>query len=130
MHYLIYTSYALQQFTEEELNALLLQSRKKNALLDITGMLYYYNNSFIQLIEGNKKDVTMLYKDIVADTRHHLAVIIKEGDTNNRFFPDWSMGYKFLNKKDLHTGQQSEYLGVIDRVSVMKLFKITNKEES
>jgi len=36
---------------------LLAQSREKNASLGITGLLVYGKREFIQLLEGNKKDI-------------------------------------------------------------------------
>ena len=111
MYYLIYTSYASNKFTDINLKSLLLQSREKNAIHAITGMLYYYQNAFIQLIEGDEMEVRKLYETIVADPRHKHVITIKEGNQVSRFFPEWSMGYKFLNESDLNG---AENLGAID----------------
>ena len=125
MYYLIYTSYELTPFTEDGLQKLLRQSRADNLDLGITGFLYYYRHSFIQLIEGSKENVKLLYERIRADNRHHRLVILKEGEVVNRYFPDWTMGYQFIKQGDeLANSLDPSDSGVIDKSAVLYLFKI------
>src|SRR6187402_2910440 len=101
MYFIIYTSYAAINFNEELLKALLIQSRDKNKAMNITGMLFYFNNTFIQLIEGEEADVKQLYQNISKDTRHKRVVPLKQGERPERYFVDWSMGFKSINNSDL-----------------------------
>jgi hypothetical protein len=127
MFYLVYTSYAADTFkTEEDLRSLLLQSRVNNDELAITGMLYYFNHSFIQLLEGKEHDVREIYKKIRVDVRHKHIVTLKVGNNETRFFPDWSMGYKSLKIGDEEIENNSTAFaeGIIHVPSVLKLFEI------
>jgi hypothetical protein len=48
---IVYSSSAVKPFSEEELVALLQQSRQNNERLAITGMLLYKDLGFMQVIE-------------------------------------------------------------------------------
>jgi len=97
MYYIIYSSYATAQFTDEQLKDLLIEARDKNDKNGVTGMLYYFNGQFVQLIEGAESTVRQLAKAIAIDPRHKLFVIIKEGMAEKRFFSEWSMGLRSID---------------------------------
>jgi hypothetical protein len=94
MFYLIYNSFAIHDFTDEDLTALLIKARKNNTASGITGMLFYFEGKFIQLIEGEEEAVKELYTRIFADPRHQHSAVLKQGTSTERFFGDWSMGFK------------------------------------
>lgn len=98
---LVYISKATILHSQEELLSLLIKARSKNCELDITGMLLYKDCSFLQLLEGKKALVEGLFEEIQRDERHHrIKVLIDFEKTNNRLFPDWSMGFQNLNNND------------------------------
>lgn len=103
MYFIIYTSYAAIDFNDELLRSLLIQSRDRNKRMNITGMLFYFDSTFIQLIEGEEADVKLLYQDICNDTRHKRVVTLKQGERPERYFADWSMGFKSINNSELDT---------------------------
>ena len=100
MYYLLYVSYATEPFSEEELRALLVQSRKKNKEHGITGMLVYIDGKFIQVLEGPKEKVEQLYAMICRDPRHQKVSTLLEGIIPKRNFAEWSMGFKVLNQRE------------------------------
>jgi hypothetical protein len=102
MYHLVYTSHAVKPLSEEELLFLLKESRTYNKSKSITGMLLYLQGKFIQVLEGNKKEVQKIYALIAADTRHQRVTLIEEGNSPDRIFKDWSMGFKKLSLKDAH----------------------------
>lgn len=87
--------------SDEALKSLLAQSRVRNKKLGITGMLLHFGNQFIQLIEGDEKQIRLLYADICADSRHKQIVALKAGGTKERLFPDWSMSFKSLTPEEI-----------------------------
>jgi Sensors of blue-light using FAD. len=101
MFHLIYVSHAIQPFSEEELIELLKAAREKNKHYGITGMLLYLNEKFIQVLEGEKEKVNAVMDKIEADPRHHKISILMEGNTRERIFHNWSMGFKRLQHHDL-----------------------------
>ncbi len=98
---LIYVSSALREFSDDDLLALLEQSREKNARLDITGMLLYKDGNFIQVLEGPDDAVHQIFETIRGDSRHHGVIRLLERPIETRDFPDWQMGFRKLGKQDL-----------------------------
>lgn len=64
MYFIIYSSYARIDFTHADLKALLIQSRDKNKISGVRGMLLYLEGKFIQYLEGKEQNVKSLYTKI------------------------------------------------------------------
>jgi hypothetical protein len=131
LHYIIYTSYALPDLQESDIQALLTEARKNNSSKLITGLLFYFDEKFLQLIEGEEKEVTTLYGAIEKDKRHQKVLKLKEGKIENRFFENWSMAFKATSLthfsgmegyKDVNTANGP------NQSSVLKLFKVLSAE--
>lgn len=102
---LVYTSGAVNEMTEPELDALLVQSREKNARLGITGLLLYKSGLFIQVLEGSEREVRSLYATIESDVRHRGVTLIFCRPAAKREFPQWRMGFRRLEMNEpLPTG--------------------------
>ena len=91
---LVYVSSAKTKFSEAELEALLDQSRQKNTRLGLSGILLYADGNFMQLLEGEEKQVRSLYARIAGDPRHVGCMILISGPVAERTFPDWTMGFR------------------------------------
>jgi hypothetical protein len=97
IHYLVYSSTATRALPDEELIALLDQSRRSNALGGITGMLLYKSGRFLQVLEGDERAVQSLFGKIRSDPRHTAVRTLLVGEAEERQFPTWSMGFKNLS---------------------------------
>jgi hypothetical protein len=97
IHHIVYASAATRLFSKPDLLALLTKARENNQRLGVTGLLLYRDGDFIQLIEGERSTVQALYRTILADPRHSSTFVITEGDTEERLFADWSMGFRDLS---------------------------------
>ena len=127
MYQILYTSKAVNPFKDDELQLLLEAARSNNSKKSITGMLLYCNSNFIQLLEGNEKDLMDLFEIISADKRHNEVVKIMESTIEQPQFPDWSMGYKFLSAQQLTSLSQHENTdisGFIRKTQPFKLLKL------
>lgn len=102
LSHIIYRSRAIKVFSSGELLEMLEAFRKKNASLDITGMLLYDESSFIQVIEGEDKIVSQLYDSIKQDSRHRLVTTIVIEEINSREFRNWSMGFYKVDQQQLN----------------------------
>ena len=128
MFRLVYMSTANYEFTNEELDNLLEKSRKNNAEKHISGLLIVKGRTFIQCLEGEQKDVLYIYDKIQKDTRHRDLIELIEEEAEDRYFPNWEMGYK--NIRNL-TNVESEKLkdfaledtSSLDKNEVSQLFK-------
>ncbi len=103
MFHLVYTSYAVEPFSGAALIDLLNQSRAYNKIHGITGMLIYSNGRFIQALEGEMTDVERVYSSIYKDPRHKRVIRVIEGESKERIFKDWSMGFKNLTEDDFNS---------------------------
>ena len=93
MFCLVYVSAAAQIFVDEDLLALLRQSRRNNARLGVTGLLLHLGGNFMQALEGDEAKVRELHARIAADPRHGQVTTILRLPIAEQRFPDWSMGF-------------------------------------
>jgi hypothetical protein len=100
MFQLVYASSALRPFTELELRALLRKARQNNTKLDVTGMLLYKGGNFLQVLEGEQEVVTSLLTSIESDPRHKGVLVLLRRTSEQRDFPEWSMGFRDLANQD------------------------------
>jgi hypothetical protein len=77
----------------EAVNDILLVSRERNKLLQVTGALFSASNTFAQFIEGPKRAIDQLMESITRDARHRDVKIVSVKDGVPRKFPDWTMAY-------------------------------------
>jgi len=96
MHQVVYVSSAVGGFGPDELRALLVQSRAKNAQLGITGILLYQDGNILQVLEGERETVETLVERIEADPRHRGFIRLLDREIDERGFPDWSMAFRDL----------------------------------
>jgi Sensors of blue-light using FAD len=96
MFHIVYASSASQAFTKSDLQTLLQEIRPKNADLGITGMLLYKDGNFMQALEGEEEVLTRLVRIIQHDSRHKGLLVLLRGSSEQRLFPDWSMGFRDL----------------------------------
>ena len=109
---LLYTSEATDSMSDAELKALLATSRRNNPRHGITGMLIFHRNAFLQLLEGDEREVMRLYQTILGDTRHRGSRVVWKGPVTERCFPEWSMAFRALDDSDLE--QLDGYSDLLD----------------
>jgi hypothetical protein len=100
MFQLVYASSALRPFSEPELRTLLRKARQNNVKLGVTGMLLYKGGNFLQALEGEQEVVTTLLTSIESDPRHRGVLVLLRRTSEQRDFPDWSMGFRNLANQD------------------------------
>ncbi|MEM9973938.1 MAG: BLUF domain-containing protein [Pseudomonadota bacterium] len=74
--------------------------QRNNAPMNVTGILHFNGNYFLQVLEGGRAEVSSIYHRIAADPRHINIILISCQDVRERIFPTWSMG--------LHEGMDGE----------------------
>ncbi|MGL4237586.1 BLUF domain-containing protein [Tabrizicola sp.] len=75
-----------------KLDELLVTCKRNNAPANVTGILHYNGNYFLQVLEGGRAEVSAIYHRIAADPRHINIILISCQDVRERIFPSWSMG--------------------------------------
>lgn len=90
---LVYISSAVREFDSIDLTVLLAKAREKNERLDVSGMLVFHENAFLQVLEGEAGTVDSLYARIRQDDRHASCQILLRSFIDRRSFGDWKMGF-------------------------------------
>ncbi|WP_440876268.1 BLUF domain-containing protein [Thalassotalea sp. PLHSN55] len=101
MIHLIYVSAATKIMDKDSLLELLEQARERNKAQQVTGMLLYANYSFLQVLEGDAKDVDEIYQAIVKDNRNAGNTVVQRKEINKRSFANWSMAFKALSQAEI-----------------------------
>lgn len=88
---LLYSSQAAQNITEKDILNILQKSHNNNAKENITGILLYGGNLFMQVLEGDELVVLKKYVTICEDKRNTNNKIIFISYTEKRMFDKWAM---------------------------------------
>ena len=124
MYYLIYLSTAAKPMNYDQLSALLEQCRDNNLKLGVTGILLYQNETFMQMLEGEKQVVLDLYDEIKKDDRHTGFHTVLTGDIEERNFEDWSMGFFNMDR----AGEFPAYSDYIKENLALKSFEADSQD--
>jgi hypothetical protein len=95
---LLYASRAPKEIDGAILESILTQSRSHNPGAGVTGILCYSGRTFMQVLEGNRREISKLYNRIAADSRHGDVEILLFEDITERRFSNWTMGQVNLAK--------------------------------
>jgi Sensors of blue-light using FAD len=93
VYQLIYRSVATRLPGVEELARMIEQARINNYSQGVTGVLFYASGRFLQVLEGEAKQVKALYERICQDSRHTDVVKLHGAPVSQPLFPEWSMGF-------------------------------------
>lgn len=103
LYSVIYASSATKVMVEAELMDILEVSRRKNAEREITGILLYFEGSFLQLLEGPRPAIEELMATIARDDRHGNIIRLVAEPMTQRSFPQWSMGFQRVDSSRVET---------------------------
>ena len=88
----LYASRLGKTHSPKILNDILETSRKHNTKHGITGVLIATGDSFIQVLEGGRAQVSETYNAITQDKRHIDVTLLSFDEITQRSFEGWSMG--------------------------------------
>ncbi|GAA58858.1 BLUF domain protein [Pseudoalteromonas sp. BSi20652] len=90
---LIYASKITDGFGPKDIENILQSARTYNVKKNVTGMLCFSNDYFLQCLEGSRTAVNNTYQQILNDKRHHNVIMLNYNQIPEREFEKWSMGY-------------------------------------
>ncbi|MEM6821798.1 MAG: BLUF domain-containing protein, partial [Verrucomicrobiota bacterium] len=102
MHLIVYIS----QYTgpaeniDEVLSSIVEKAKTRNPERDITGVLFYHNGTFLQIIEGPHASLEDLMSKLKEDSRHNKIERIIDEDISGRSFKEWNMDSFNLSETD------------------------------
>ena len=106
-----YISKATQDMGVLALMRLTDQASQLNQQLDLSGVLFYENQHFGQILEGPRIEAMKIWEKIQRDLRHQEVRLLKMEEIKERSFPAWSMRF-FLAKEIL--AKMPNLTGVLD----------------
>ena len=102
LHQLVYISQAVKAFSTDELMTILKTAHKFNQQSNISGALFYNQDLFFQVIEGEKNTLNVLFfNHIKKDTRHTHIHCFLERPIEKRTFPHWNMAFYGKNNNTI-----------------------------
>ena len=123
LKHIIYSSRPVG-FEEKTVEQILSSSRKNNPSVEVTGLLIYSADLYLQLLEGPTNAVEQTFNKIKSDTRHDNIRMLKESFTNRRIFASWTM-----RQQDLGIMMWDEYdlkNGLVENFSPSQAFNVFN----
>jgi len=104
-----YISDSLSNTTSTIIDEILETSRINNNKANITGCLIYYNNKFIQLLEGDEESVLNLIAKIKKDNRHKNFETISASPSEKRSFAGWGMAFYPIDDKNTSVQELEQF---------------------
>jgi len=75
------------------LTQILDSSVRWNEAHELTGVLFYDNGHFCQLLEGDKYEVLSVWERISSDPRHQILRRLELSSIEKRSYPDWKLRF-------------------------------------
>lgn len=91
MRWIIYQSVAAAEMDRAELLRLVYHARVANEHKGLSGFLFFADQRFLQVLEGNAWTLSSTFGQIRADLRHRDVVVVDERSVGNRLFSRWRM---------------------------------------
>ncbi len=86
-----YASTATEKCSSIEIGLIVEAAKKNNIRANITGVLFFGNNYFLQILEGPRSNLNRLYNKIIRDERHTNMQVLELREIGSRCFHEWSM---------------------------------------
>lgn len=118
---LAYVSVQTNPLSRSDIQEILRKSIANNSLENITGMLIYYNGTFLQVLEGHDKKVMKLYQTLKLDKRHHNIEILYKKEIDTLVFSSWSMG--FVDMEEILKAGDKDFISLFNEFSGEQITK-------
>jgi Sensors of blue-light using FAD len=97
---LLYVSQPVGPITTTVTTSILEKSNTYNKRENITGVLCQGSGLWMQVLEGERHQVNILYARILANRHHHHIELLSMEEITHRRFGQWSMALVRLSKDD------------------------------
>ena len=97
---LLYVSQPVGPITTTMTTLILEKSDSNNKKEKITGVLCQGSGLWMQVLEGERSKVNLLYARIMADRNHQNIQLLSMEEITQRRFGEWSMALVYLSKDD------------------------------
>jgi len=104
-----YISVTKDNVSEEKIDEMLDSLVKKNAAINISGIIIYNNNNFLQIIEGKDIIINILYNKIKKGPRHHHIIKLIDCPIEQTIFEEYKTSFTLIKNSE-EMNNLTEYL--------------------
>lgn len=112
---LVYVSALVAPWTEATVEAIVRESRDRNARAGVTGVLLHCDGSIMQCLEGPEAAVRETFRRIAHDARHSNLIVAIDVESSARTFPTWLMGHLQVTRSEFLELESAEWRRVASR---------------
>ncbi len=106
---LVYASTKSPDWCDNDIYEILTHAEAYNSQSDITGVLCFNGEIFLQCLEGSRSVINALYRKIQNDKRHDNVMLLDYKEISERSFNEWNMLYiPVSNVDDVTTFRQPD----------------------
>jgi hypothetical protein len=105
---LIYFSENDPTVSIDTIRAILKTANEYNKTNHITGLLYHNEQFFLQVLEGDRTEISKLYAKVASDDRHKNVTLVSVEGINERKFDGWNMMY--INEVNVESSSIAKFL--------------------
>ncbi|MFM7973044.1 MAG: BLUF domain-containing protein [Betaproteobacteria bacterium] len=115
--YVSYCSQAQLPLGQTDIDRILRASQRNNQRDQITGLLTYSGEVFVQFLEGPPQALLRLMNRLEGDPRHRNIIILSKGSAHERILEGWDM--ELVTRQEAHLalrealGEAGDYAKVI-----------------
>ncbi|MCL5130053.1 BLUF domain-containing protein [Algibacter sp. L4_22] len=99
MKTICYISHSVEHKSQEKLKTLYNKAKINNSKQGITGILIYKNQTFLQVLEGEKNTVNEVFERIKIDPRHQHVLKVVDTSIEQIIFQDYHFGFTIVDNK-------------------------------
>lgn len=106
---LVYASTKSPDWCDNDIYEILTHAEAYNSQSDITGVLCFNGEIFLQCLDGSRSVINALYRKIQNDKRHDNVMLLDYKEISERSFNEWNMLYiPVSNVDDVTTFRQPD----------------------
>jgi len=90
---LIYVSHAARKLSAADVSYMVERARTRNVEYGITGYLLFFDEKFMQYVEGPRAHLELIYHHIRRDSSHHNITELMREQIGRRVFDQWTMAF-------------------------------------
>lgn len=113
---------------EDVIKEIVAVAQRENPAHQITGVLFFLHNTFLQIIEGPEAELQALMRNIEADARHENVARLIDTPVERRGFQQWNMesfnlnGDRQFNRHTLQDLTESFKKNLLPRSDMLALY--------
>ena len=101
-HTVCYISNKSEHVNKKDIQEIFETTQKNNKSRNITGILLYLENSFFQVLEGDRQELVAVFNTIEMDDRHENIFVVIDKPIDKQTFKDYKSGFSIVkNSEDL-----------------------------